>query len=142
MSQILKSITEITRCATQYKAAALAPLGLKSCHCSYLTEICADPGLSQDKLAQRICINKSNVARQAVFLEESGFITRRSCESDKRVMRLYPTEKALTLLPQITQVLNTCESLLTNGLSPEDMVSLCHALSSMKANAAQILEDV
>ncbi len=142
MSQILKSITEITRCATQYKAAALAPWGLKSCHASYLAEICADPGLSQDKLAQRICINKSNVARQAAFLEEAGFITRCSCDLDKRVMRLYPTEKALELLPQITQVLDTCENMLTEGLDSEDMRSLCHALSRLKANASRVMEDL
>ena len=46
MSQIIRDITEIVRCTTQYRAEKLAPLGLKSCHASYLTEICATPGLS------------------------------------------------------------------------------------------------
>ena len=65
MSQIIRDITEISRCGVQYRADQLAPMGLKACHASYLTEICDCPGISQDKLARRICINKSNVARQA-----------------------------------------------------------------------------
>ena len=69
MSQIIRDITEIARCGAQYRADLLAPLGLKGCHASYLTEICAQPGISQDQLAKRICINKSNVARQAATLE-------------------------------------------------------------------------
>ena len=63
MSQIVRDMTEIARCGVQYRSDKLAPLGLKSCHASYLTEICENPGISQDKLARRICINKSNVAR-------------------------------------------------------------------------------
>ena len=98
MSQIIRSITEIARCTTQYRTETLAPMGLKACHASYLTEICAAPGISQDKLASRICINKSNVARQAAILEEDGFIIRKPSATDKRIMQLFPTQKTLDLL--------------------------------------------
>ena len=60
MTQIIRDITEITRAGAEYKTTNLAPYGLKGCHASYLAEICACPGISQDKLAQKICINKSN----------------------------------------------------------------------------------
>ena len=76
MSQIIRDITEISRCGAQYRSETLAPMGLKACHASYLTEICAHPRISQDQLAARICINKSNVARQVAVLEEDGFLTR------------------------------------------------------------------
>ena len=82
MSEIIRDITEITRCGAQYRTDSFAPMGLKACHASYLLEICAEPGISQDRLAGRICINKSNVARQAAFLEEAGFITRTACQND------------------------------------------------------------
>ena len=59
MSEIIRNITEITRCGVQYRTEALAPLELKACHASYLLEICAEPGISQDRLAGRICINKN-----------------------------------------------------------------------------------
>ena len=140
MSQIIRDITEITRCGTQYRTEALAPMDLKACHASYLSEICADPGISQDKLAQRICINKSNVARQVAILEEGGFITRVPSAEDKRIMRLYPTEKTLALLPRILSILDTWEKCLTAGLSEEEMDILTELLSRMKAKATAWME--
>ncbi len=141
MSQIIKDITEITRCGSQYRLDHLSPLGLKACHASYLTEICAQPGISQDQLAQRICINKSNVARQVVVLEEEGFITRTPSPSDKRVMELYPTERALALLPQISSILKCWESCITQDLSEEEKEQLSGVLAKLKARAARYMEE-
>lgn len=140
MSQIIRDITEITRCGVQYRTESLAPLELKACHASYLTEICAEPGISQDRLAGRICINKSNVARQAAILEESGFITRVPCQNDKRVMRLYPTEKALAMLPQINGILNAWENCLTKDLSDDEIEILSGVLEKMKRRASAWME--
>lgn len=141
MSQIIRDITEISRCGVQYRADQLAPMGLKSCHASYLTEICAHPGISQDKLARRICINKSNVARQAAALEEDGFITRIPSVADKRVLELYPTEKTLGLLPQLSQILKCWESCITCTLTAEEIEQLSTLLAKMKARATEYMED-
>lgn len=135
MSQIIRDITEISRCGAQYRAEALAPMGLKACHASYLMEICAHPGLSQDQLAKSICINKSNVARQAAFLEENGFVTRTPSATDKRIMELYPTQKALALLPQIEPLLRGWEACLTSGLTQDEKEILETLLSRMKDKA-------
>ena len=140
MSEIIRDITEITRCGAQYRTDSFSPMGLKACHASYLMEICAEPGISQDRLAGRICINKSNVARQAAFLEEGGFITRVSCQNDKRVMRLYPTEKAIALLPEIGQIMNTWEDLLTQGLTEDEKEILATLLARMKIRASAWME--
>ncbi|MBR2888917.1 MAG: MarR family transcriptional regulator [Oscillospiraceae bacterium] len=136
MSDIIRDITEITRAGTQYRSDSFAPMGLKACHASYLQEICAEPGISQDRLASRICINKSNVARQAAVLEEGGFITRVSCQNDKRVMRLYPTEKSLALLPQIQKIMDDWENCLTQGLSEDEKEILVTLLERMKLRAS------
>ena len=141
MSQIIRGITEIARCTTQYRAEALAPMGLKACHASYLTEICAKPGMSQDQLASRICINKSNVARQAAILEEDGFIARTPSSTDKRIMQLFPTEKTLELLPQISQMLVNLEYYLTGDLSEEEKNLLESLLSKTLEKASDWLEN-
>lgn len=141
MSQIIRDITEISRCGVQYRSDKLAPLGLKSCHASYLTEICENPGISQDKLARRICINKSNVARQVAILEEEGFITRVPSEADKRVMELYPAEKTLQLLPQVKQVLMCWEDCITHDLTDEERELITGLLMKMKSRAAWYMED-
>ena len=141
MSQIIRDVTEIARCTTQYRTETLAPMGLKACHASYLTEICATPGISQDQLASRICINKSNVARQAAILEEDGFIIRKPSATDKRIMQLFPTQKTLDLLPQISQVLVDLESYLTEELSEEEKELLENLLTRMLNKASDWMEN-
>ena len=140
MSQIIRDMTEIARCGAQYRADLLAPMGLKGCHASYLTEICAQPGISQDQLAKRICINKSNVARQAATLEEEGFLTRIPSPTDKRIMELHPTQKTLDLLPEISCVLKRWEGCITGDLTEEELDLLATLLAKMKSRASDYMD--
>ena len=141
MSQIIRDLTEVSRCGAQYRLDKLAPMGLKACHASYLLEISAHPGISQDKLAARICINKSNVARQAAALEEGGFIERRTCGKDKRVMRLYPTQKTLDLLPEIDRIMASWQTMLTQDLTEDEQLLLERMLGQLLRRASGYMED-
>ncbi len=141
MSQIIRDIIEIARCSVQYRGDQLAPMGLKSCHASYLTEICANPGISQDGLARKICLNKSNVARQAAILEEDGFIIRKPSEADKRVMELYPTEKTLSLMPRISKILVCWENCIGDSLNEDERELLSALLARMKERSVRYMED-
>ena len=114
---------------------------MKGCHASYLLEICRNPGISQDTLARRICINKSNIARQLVVLEEGGFVRRQPSQEDKRAMELYPTEKTLELLPRIRQILGQWSRYLTQDLTEEEVEVLSRVLTSMKARATIWMEE-
>lgn len=141
MSKLNFDIIAIARCNSQYRSEKMAEYGLKGCHTSYLLNICNHPGISQEKLAQRIYINKSNVTRQAAFLEESGYILRRPSETDKRVVELYPTEKALALLPQIRAILGEWDEMLTAGLTPEEAEAVTAILDKMKQNAGEWMNE-
>ena len=141
MPDLMHHITDIARCAALYRQEELAALNLKSCHASYLDTICSCPGITQDQLARRIFINKSNVARQVVILEEDGFIIRKPSEADKRVMELYPTEKTLELMPQISQVLKSWETRIADSLTEEERQSLSDLLAKMKDRATEYMED-
>ena len=141
MTDIIRDMLEISRCGVQYRADNLTQFGLKSFHASYLTEICANPGISQDRLAKIICINKSNVARQVAILEEDGFVRRDPSEADKRVMELYPTEKTLALLPQLNEILLCWENCITQDLSEEEKECLSTLLRKMSQRASRYMED-
>lgn len=135
MNPITDSIRMIFRCSADYRNACMEPLGLNGRHARYLAAICGEPGISQDSLTQRIGTNKSNTARQVVLLEEEGFITRTPCPRDKRVTRLYPTEKALALLPRICAMQDAWERHLTAGLTPEELETVTALLAQMQARA-------
>ena len=141
MSQIIRDITEIARCGSQYRTDRLAPMGLKACHASYLMEICDCPGISQERLAGLICINKSNVARQAAILEEDGFITRTPSPADKRVLQLYPTEKTLASMQEIRGIMKCWEDCISHDLTEEEKEVISSLLAKMKTRAAAYMED-
>lgn len=141
MPQILRDITEINRCGAQYRRENLEPMGLKGCHASYLLEICRSPGISQDALARRIYINKSNVTRQLTALEEGGFVLRKPSREDKRILEIYPTEKTMELLPQIRRMLCEWSDYLTAGLTEEELTMASRVLFVMKSRAQSWFEE-
>lgn len=124
LGNIINSIHAITRCGRRYREDAFAPMGLKGCHGRYLLEICRNPGIFQEQLTESILVNKSNVARQVAALEEGGFLERRACGKDRRLLRLYPTEKTLALLPQIEEIFRNWEDALLQDLSQEEQDQL------------------
>lgn len=135
MAQISQILKDISRFGRVYREEKLAPLGLTPRHGLYLREIGAAPGISQEQLAGRISINKSNVARQVAAMEEEGYIERRSCGKDKRVMRLFPTEKTLALLPSINHVMDAWEQLLVEGLTEAEQQALETMLLRLRDSA-------
>ena len=141
MNHIIRDMTEITRCGVEYRTEKFAPLGLKACHGSYLQEICANPGISQEQLAKTICINKSNIARQSAALEEGGFVQRIPCGEDKRVLRLYPTDKTLALLPTINEIMEDWQRWLVQDLDADQQLLLENMLLRMKSRASACMED-
>jgi DNA-binding MarR family transcriptional regulator len=141
MPALMHHITDIARCAAQFRSEELAPLGLKACHASYLAAVCQCPGITQDQLARRIFINKSNVARQLVNLEELGFVERRPSPGDKRATLVYPTEKALEVLPRINGIFRDWENLVAQDLTEEERALAVKMLEKMKNHAAQWMEN-
>ena len=140
MPDLMHHITDIARCAALYRQEELAALGLKSCHASYLDAICACPGITQDQLARRIFINKSNVARQLVILEEDGFVERRPSPDDKRAIQVFPTQKARDAMPQIVQIFRVWENFVAQDLSEEERRALVSMLERMKSRSADWME--
>lgn len=140
MPDLMHHVTDIARCAALYRQEQLASLGLKSCHASYLDTICSYPGITQDQLARRIFINKSNVARQLVILEEDGFVERRPSPGDKRAIQVFPTEKAKEVLPEIVRIFRVWESFVAQDLSEEERKVLVAMLEKMKARSADWMD--
>ena len=137
MDQITQMLTTLARLRLQYMTDTLLPYDMKAFHALNLIQICRTPGLSQDVLARRRMNDKSSIARQAAAMDESGLITRVPCTDDKRVMKLYPTQKALELLPAIEEMLVSWESWLTQDLDDTEKTQLMDLLQRMKQRALE-----
>lgn len=141
MSQITSDMLRITRANTQFRNEFLKSLGLKSCHASFLGTLDRHPGISQDKLAKLIFIDKSNVARQAVALEEAGYICRKPSDEDRRMILLYPTQKAKDLMPTIHEMYRQWSDMLTQDLTEAEFEQMTALMAKLKVRAAEWMEE-
>lgn len=138
MESILKYINRISRSSATVYNNKLRDYELNQCQHPYIMVICKEPGISQEKLAREICVNKSNVTRQLSLLEEKGLITRQQDSEDRRVWRVYPTEKMQELLPVVRGVMHELNTYFLEGLSEEEKQILLRILQEIadKANQA------
>lgn len=136
MPSLMRYINVISRCGAVWRGDKLKGTDLGAAHTSYILTVCRHPGISQDKLAKRIYINKSNVTRNLVYLESCGYVERRQSENDKRVTEVYPTEKALEALPLIQGAVREWNRYLTEDLSEEETDMFMSMLSRLAEKAA------
>jgi MarR family transcriptional regulator for hemolysin len=136
MTSFMKYINIISRCANQYRTDRLAGSGLNGCQCIYILSVCRDPGISQDKLARSIYINKSNVTRQLIALEQNGYVERRISAADRRVTEVYPTRKAEDILPEILRLFQEWNAMLTDGFTDDEKEILLELLGRIAAKAS------
>ena len=88
-------------------AKRLKDLGVTCGQFMYILCICEHPGVSQEKVAELTCIDKSTVAKAVQQLLQGGFITRQSSAEDRRANELYPTEKAKEIYPKIVEIIDS-----------------------------------
>ncbi len=140
MAQFMKNTGQIWRCGNLYRTSRYESLGLGSYQDSYILNVCAHPGITQEGLSKLIYIHKSNVARQLGSLEEKGFIRRETDPSDKRNMLVYPTEKAYAVLDEIKRVNAEWDRIMLEGFSEEEREEVEKLSALLAERAKKIIE--
>ena len=119
-----KWITLANRYYYMYLSKALAPYGINTSQYLFIAVLCKEPGITQDKLPERIGINTSNVTRGLAQLEQAGFIRRETNPQDKRTTTVYPTQRALDIYPQLMRLISEWDSAVTSLFSDEEKRTL------------------
>ncbi len=140
MDSLMRSINRTHRCYNRYHSEKLQADGISGNQQIYIFQICRHPGISQEQLSQRIAVNKSNVTRQLSALEQNGFISRRSAPEDKRILQVYPTEKAQALYPKVLELMRTWNRLLLEDFSEEEQEQLLTMMMKVQAKALLLAE--
>ncbi|MCI8357214.1 MAG: MarR family transcriptional regulator [Lachnospiraceae bacterium] len=115
--KILKWLSVADRFYKIYLDKQLAPFGINSSQHMFLIKICDSPGVLQDSLMDIFYVHPSNIVRTIAALEKQGLITRVPNDQDKRTWKLYPTDRALSVLEEIRAVCAKTEALLLQGIS-------------------------
>lgn len=135
MHPFMRQISITYRCAMRFRERELADTGLAGCQTPYLTTLYRQPGISQEEMARSLNVNKSSVARQLAALEEKGYIRREASATDKRILLVYPTEKALTLKARLFACYGDWNSYLTQDFTEEEKEQLSHLMVRIAARA-------
>lgn len=141
MDSLMRSINRTHRCSKRYYNEKLNADGITGNQQIYIFQICRHPGISQEQLSQRIAVNKSNVTRQLCALEQNGFIRRQPSSEDKRVLQVFPTEKAEALYPKVLDIMHLWNSLLLEDFSENEKSLLLSMMQRVQEKALLLAEE-
>lgn len=140
ISKALGNILRIHRYHVRYKKEKLKHLDLHPALHMFISRICREPGLTQDQIANHLCMDKTTVAHQLTKLEEGGYIERRPSPKDARFRLVYPTAKAEAIYPEIHESYEIFTEEIMKGLTEADRAELTRLTSIMMENASALID--
>ena len=108
----------------------------------YLVRVCENPGIIQEKIAELIKVDRTTAARAIKRLEEQGFIYRQEYASNKKIKRIYATEKGKNVYPIIVRENQHSNQVALQGLSEVEISQLAEYLVQMRKNVSEDWEFV
>ena len=144
MPSLMRYINIVSRCASMWRSDKLEGTELGDQHYPYILTVCRNPGISQDAIARKLFINKSNVTRSLSYLETHGFVTREQSSEDRRITLVYPTAKAEEILPTIRTIIRGWNAYITEGFTEEELemyMDMTERLAAKAADYAKLSSD-
>lgn len=83
---------------------SLTPLGMKTAHLDMMMNIHRHPGLSQQELANKLLVGRSNITMLLPQMEKRGLVRRETDKRDKRVLRLFLTDEGEDVLAKALDI--------------------------------------
>lgn len=141
MERIMKYLNRVYRASVLDREYAFQSHQLTGTQVSYILHICRREGLTQEELAKSLFVNKSSVTRQLCRLEKHEFITREVDSVDRRVRRVFPTQKAKDLYPEIMDYLEDWNDVLTTSIDEQEQEQLLHWVRFLANRATKRMND-
>ncbi|MBX4953365.1 winged helix-turn-helix transcriptional regulator [Rhizobium binae] len=118
---------------------SLADLDIKPPHLDILVNLYRFEGISQQELARRLLVGRSNMSMLLPQMEKRGLIERRGDARDKRVLRLYLTMEGRRLT-EAAMAIQT--DLIERTLSDEPIEQCMATATSMERIIGVLLQDL
>jgi DNA-binding MarR family transcriptional regulator len=133
-------LTDAARLLRKLIDRRLQPFGLTRAQWAILAMLARRDGLSQSELADELEIEKSTVGRLIDHVEASGWIERRPIPTDRRLWRVYLTQRAKPMIGAVMDVILATRAEMLRGLSTEQQEQLGRSLAFVKANLNAALD--
>lgn len=139
---ILKYSAMLYRQTQAYMGEQLRPYGIGAGQHSYLVCVANNPGLSLVELTQEAGVDACNTTRAVVKLESMGYVRVETDAQDKRVRRVYPTERTQEAVEAIRAARGAWRGIITQGMSEEEKRFTGDLLKRMSENAHACLRTI
>ena len=134
-------ISLLHRYGNVYVNEQLKEFNLGAGQYQFLAVLYQNEGISQDEIAYLLKMDKGTAARAIAKLEKEGYVERKIFIADKRIKKLYLTEKAHAFESKLTSILQEWKDIITEGLSVDEQEYALKLLDKMSKNAEVYLDN-
>lgn len=124
------------RVMAQASAAAFSRHGVHEGQQYVLQCLWAEDGLTPGEIARRLGLATPTVTRATARMEASGLVRRAPHERDRRLVRLFLTERGRDLEETIGREMDQLSDRALSSLDPSERVALVRALDRIRRNLA------
>ncbi|CAH0187432.1 Transcriptional regulator SlyA [Peribacillus frigoritolerans] len=142
MKEILREIGMIARALDSISNIEFKEHDLTKGQYLYLVRICENPGMIQEKLAEMIKVDRTTAARAIKKLEINGFIEKKEDRHNKKIKKLFPTEKGKSIYPFIKRENDYSNTVALEGLSEREVETISDLLQRVRKNVEKDWEFV
>jgi DNA-binding MarR family transcriptional regulator len=134
MKEILREIGMIARALDSISNIEFKEYDLTKGQYLYLVRICEDPGIIQEKLAELIKVDRTTASRAIKKLEMNGFIEKKDDQHNKKIRKLFPTEKGENVYPFIKRENDYSNLVALEGFSETEVETIFNLLQRVRKN--------
>ncbi|GIN12180.1 MULTISPECIES: MarR family winged helix-turn-helix transcriptional regulator [Shouchella] len=142
MKEILREIGMIARALDSISNIEFKEYDLTKGQYLYLVRICEQPGIIQEKLAEMIKVDRTTAARAIKKLEKNGFIEKKEDAHNKKIKKLFPTQKGERVYPFIRKENDYSNTVALAGFSESEADTIFHLLQRVRKNVEKDWEFV
>ncbi|EPY2288975.1 MULTISPECIES: MarR family winged helix-turn-helix transcriptional regulator [Clostridium] len=129
-----KYIAMIDRASQGYLDEALKKYKLSSGTYPFILALYDNEGINQNALSEYVKVDKALSARAIKKLIKLGYVEKIINSKDARAYKLYLTEKANDVVPEVREALDAWLHIITNGLTEEEKETAECLLQNMYMN--------
>ena len=134
MKEILREIGMVARALDSISNIEFKEFDLTKGQYLYVVRIFENPGIIQEQLIDLIKVDRSTATRAIQKLEASGFIEKKDDPDNKKIKRLFPTEKGEMVYPIIKRENEHSDLVALEGFSEEETELTFQFLQRIRKN--------
>jgi len=134
MKEILREIGMIARALDSISNIEFKEYDLTKGQYLYLVRICENPGIIQEKLAEKIKVDRTTASRAIKKLEMNGFIEKKDDQDNQKIKKLFPTVKGKNVYPFIRRENDYSNMVALSGFSETEVETIFNLLQRVRKN--------